>query len=142
MTLTDLDSLRVGSTCASLVTDVHGSASTFGMVVDFGVHEDGKPYVVLLSEVPQSEIRVQVYHHGAAKPKQPGVARLRRLDLDEIDPASVEEPILSRMQGWATKAILGEAVLPGEPYALVIIAGSLYQEVRRLAEAEKERRAS
>lgn len=137
--MTDLDTLAIGSTCASTTVTTDGSSALFGMCCEIGLHEDtGEPYVVLLNEVPSREVRVAVYHQGASKPKTPGVARLRRVDLADIDPASIEEPNVSRMQGWAKKALLGEVVLPGETFALAVIAGMLFQEARNLSNRQHE----
>lgn len=128
--MTDLDSLVVGATCASRAVDTNGVPVTFGMVVDVGVHEDtGAPYVDLLVEVPRREIALDVKYQGA-KPKAVGLARMSRLDLTEVDPATVEEPQPSRMEGWARKALHGEALLPGHAFVLGYAATTLLQGAR------------
>lgn len=141
MTLTDLDQITVGTTLASSAVTTDGKAQTFGMVVDFGLHEeDGSAYVEVLEEVPHREVRVCAYFRGAKVPRSIGVARLRRIDLADVDPVSVEEPRISRMQGWAKKALAGEVVLPGEHFALAVIAAQLYEAAEQLQAADTERR--
>lgn len=139
--LTELDGITVGTTLASLTKDVHGAAVTFGMVIDFGLHEeDGSAYVEVLEEVPHREIRLCAYFKGAKTPRSIGVARVRRIDLADVDPESIEEPRISRMHGWAKKALAGEVVLPGRHFHLAVIAARLYEAAQAVQEADEERR--
>lgn len=141
--LSDLDLLSIGCTLATVTKDVHGHPASFGLVVDVGMHEDtGKPYVEVLQEVPHREVKVAVYYKGAKVPKMVNVARLNRLDLEEVDPDTVEAPNISRMQGWAKKALAGELVLPGRHFHLAIIAAQLYEAAEQVQQADRERRES
>lgn len=127
MTLTDLDQLAIGSTVASKAVDTDGVPTTFGMVVDFGLHDTGEPFVDLLVEVSRREVKVDVTYKGA-KPKAINVAQLTRIDVVDLDPSTVEEPQPSRMEGWVGKALVGEVVLPGHTFVLAYIAAGLRDE--------------
>lgn len=129
MSATHLDGLAIGSLISSAASTVNGTAAHFGMVVDVGVTEHGEAFVEYLEELSDRECRVNVWWGGAAKPKAPHVARLARMALAEV--ASVEEPVPSRMEGWAQKALLGAALLPSgasQGHDLVVAAGTLLME--------------
>lgn len=134
MTLTSIDALAVGSIVWGKRGEVEGDREG-GMVVDFGLHADGSAYVEVLSEVPQREIRVQVFHGGAKTPKTYRVARLARINLDDIDAGLLGdiEPRTARMEGWANKALLGEVLLPGHPFELAVVAARLFEAAREVA---------
>lgn len=131
MTLTDLDGVVVGALVASTTVDTKGFPAVFGMVVDCGCHDDGRPYAELLVEVPPREARCEVYFRSAAKPKTYNVAKLTRLDFADIKPDGIEEPSAIRMEGWARKAALGWA-LNGGSHELLYAAGSLYLAAKTL----------
>lgn len=143
MSLMDLDSLAVGSMVWSRAVDTDGVSTRGGVVVDFGMHEeDGKPYVVHLEELTAKEVRVCVYWSGSKTPKTPHVARLGRLDLDQIEPSTVEAPNVTRMEGWAKKAMLGAVLLPwgkDNHLALIGAAGALLAAGKELTSSLKAR---
>lgn len=140
--MSDLDAVALGSIVWSRTRGVIAGDRFGGMVVDVGLHDDGSPYAIILRELPVGEVKVQVYYRGGDKPKLPRVARLDRIDVADIDPDSVERPDGTRMEGWAKKAILGEVVLPGRTFELVVAAGSLYEAAKQVHVASRTGRQS
>ena len=148
MSASNLDQIRIGSMVWS---DKHrdgatGMSTRGGIVVDVGIYEDtGKPYVVHLQELTPQEVRVHVYWRGAKQAKSVNVARIERLELAEVDPETIDAPSVTRMEGWAKKAILGAALLPwgkdshfaliGAAGALLSAAGEITAELRAKTQA-------
>lgn len=145
MTATDLDGIAVGCKVWSTQhRDVTTDAATRGgTVVDVGMHEDtGKPYVMYLQVLTAKEVRVCVYWKGATNPKTPLVARLERMDLDEVDPDTIEAPNVTRMEGAAKQAMLGAVLLPwgrDSHLALLGAAGVLLEAGKAVTGATKAR---
>jgi hypothetical protein len=143
MTASDLDRIAIGSLVwSNKQRTTEGVATIGGCVVDVGLHLDtGEPYVDVLDE-GVARVKVQVKADGAKEWKSVRPAAVRRIDLADIDPTTIMEPSVVRMQGWARKALLGEAVLPGHTFALVVVAGTLLQAANALTEVEREARQS
>jgi hypothetical protein len=141
--MTDLDGITVGCKVWSAKhrDGATGEATRGGTVVDVGIYEDtAKPYVVYLQVLTPREVKVAVYWGGAKTPKSPLVASLARMDLDEVDPETIEEPNVTRMEGAAKQAMLGAVLLPwgkDNHLALIGAAGVLLDTGKTMTVATK-----
>lgn len=143
MTATDLD-LAVGSIIwdGTTVNENH-MPTRGGMVVDSGLTEQGEPYVEVLDERCIKTL-VQSREPSAKQWRSHRPAGLSRIMLSDIDPATIEEPSIARMHGWAQKALFGAALggnsrpragVEGQA-ALVYAAGTLWAETQRMLRGE------
>lgn len=143
--MTDLDAVAIGCIVWSAKHRKAGEGSEStqgGMVVDVGLYEDtGGAYVEVLDEsVPNTRVQFRTEGSKTWRPMRP--AGLRRIDLAEVDETAITEPDIQRMHAWAKKALLGACVMPwGAHYGhdLVVAAGTLLLEAKRIGEAEQAR---